>query len=235
MEKKLFTIGYATKDIETFIALLKRNGINCLIDVRTSPYSKTFPNYDMPRLKETLKSENILYAHFGNEFGARRSEEDSYVTSYSLKGEKLEQVSFDNVYKLPAFVNGLSRVFKALEQGYRICFMCSEKYPVDCHRFWMVAYYFATLDEPFEIINIIDEDNSQTFEEVLNSSNYEKDREKFYKEHDELNSNSLVALPIDNWVIKWDELFSSNTSLIDKKHKYSNIKIGFSKGNDDYE
>lgn len=235
MKKTLFTIGYASKDIETFVALLKKNNINCLIDVRTSPYSKTFFNYDMPRLKETLKSEDILYAHFGNEFGARRSEEDAYVTSYSLNGEKLEQVSFDKVYELPIFVNGVSRVFKALEQGYRICFMCSEKYPVDCHRFWMVAYYFATLDEPFEIINIIDEDNSQTFEEVLNSSSYEKDREKFYKEHDELTYNSLVDLPIDNWVIKWDELFNSNISLIDKKHKYSNIKIGYSKGNDDYE
>lgn len=230
MEKKLYTIGYATKEIESFISCLKKNGVTCLIDVRTSPFSKTFPLYDKPRLKETLSKEGILYAHFGNEFGARRIENEAYVHTHSIKGEPLDQVSFDKVYNLPEFQNGVSRVYKALEQGYKVCFMCSEKHPADCHRFWMVAYYFATLSDPFDIINIVTEDVNQSFEEVLIESDYEKEKNKFYKTHDELNSFSLITFDIPKWIQDWDRLFNSNESDIVKKHRYSNIKIGYSKG-----
>ena len=233
MEKKLYTIGYATKEIESFISCLKKNGVTCLIDVRTSPFSKTFPAYDKPRIKETLNKEGILYAHFGNEFGARRAENEAYDHTYSINGDSLEQVSFDKVYGLPEFQNGVARVYKALEKGYKVCFMCSEKYPVDCHRFWMVAYYFASLSDPFEIINIITEDTNQSFEDVLSDSDYEKDKKKFYKNHDELNSFSLIEYSVPQWVQEWDKLFGSSESDVVKKHKYSNIKIGYTKGTEE--
>ena len=234
MEHKLYTIGYATKEIETFVSLLKQNNITCLIDVRSSPFSKTFSDYDKPKLKEKLKSEGILYAHFGEEFGARRIENDAYSISYNLKGEKKEQVDFSKVYSLPAFQKGVKRVFKALEQGYRICFMCSEKYPVDCHRFWMVAYYFATLSMQFEIINIISEEETQSFNDVLKEVDLLKEKASFYKQHDEeLNPCSLVNIPVPSWVQYWDDFFSSNEHEDNKKQKFSNIRIGYAKGGEE--
>lgn len=42
MKSTLFTIGYATKEIDAFVHLLKKHGITCLIDVRTSPFLKLF-------------------------------------------------------------------------------------------------------------------------------------------------------------------------------------------------
>ena len=232
MEKTLFTIGYATKEISEFVHLLKKHGVTCLIDVRTSPFSKTFPSYDKNHLKDTLKKEGIIYAHFGNEFGARRSEDELYSLTYSLKGDRKEQVDFNKVYQHPNFQLGVQRVYKALDQGYRICFMCSEKHPIDCHRFWMVAYYFATLDNPFEIINIISNDKEQTFNEVLSEVDIEKERSKFYKQHEELNSFSLIPFEIPDWVQYWDDLFNNEKDL---RHKYSNIRIGYSKGGEEHD
>ena len=59
MEHTLYTIGYAAKDIDSFIACLKEHGITCLVDVRSSPFSKTFPGFDKPHLKEFLKKKGF--------------------------------------------------------------------------------------------------------------------------------------------------------------------------------
>lgn len=232
MKTTLYTIGYATKEIDAFIELLKKHGITCLIDVRTSPFSKAFPDFDKNALKAKLNKNNILYAHFGEEFGARRSEYEAYSITYSLKGERKDQVDFQKVYNLPVFQKGVERVFNALRQNYTVCLMCSEKHPVDCHRFWMVGYYFANLSYPLEIINIISEDETQSYQDVLNSVELNKEKQKFYKEHDELNENGLLAgqFEIPDYVQYWDELFSSESS--NKEQKYSNIRIGYVKGED---
>ena len=229
----LYTIGYAGKDIDTFIACLKKFNITCLVDVRTSPYSKTFPEYNGPSLKEKLKQEGILYAHFGKEFGARREEKEAYSFVYDLDGKSYEKVCFDKVYQLEAFQKGFERIENALNQEYTVCFMCSEKRPVHCHRFWMVGFFYATRSYPYEVINIISLDETQTVEETIAESTYKKDKDKFYKEHDELNEVSLVPLKVPNWVSFWDRLFKSDDNEWNKIQNYSNILIGYSKGEEE--
>ena len=237
MTHTLFTIGYAGKGINDFIACLKKHEINCVIDVRTSPFSKTFPAFDKPKLKEALKKENISYGHFGNEFGARRVENEAYEIVHTLYGEAKEQVSFRKVYELPEFRKGVERIINAARMNYNVCFLCSEKHPIDCHRFWMVAYYFATLTLSFEIVNIIDENNSQNYLDVIEEAKaeFEKGKKKFYKEHDELNGCSLVNLDIPKWVKEWDGLFNSKEHEHNVLQKFFNIKIGYSKGANEYD
>ncbi len=55
MGKTLFTIGYAAKKNDEFLSLLKKNGVTCLVDVRSSPYSGTFKEYDKETLRAFLK------------------------------------------------------------------------------------------------------------------------------------------------------------------------------------
>lgn len=232
---EIFTIGYANKPIELFIKCLKDNGITCLIDVRTMPFSGAFLMYDKPLLKETLKNEGILYAHFGDEFGARREENEAYSIRRTLRGEAKNQVDFDKVYKLPLFKKGVERVKKAINQGYKICFMCSEKHPIDCHRFWMVAYYFKMFEDGFDVINIVSENEKETFEEVIQKVELEKEAKKFFKEHDELDSFSLIEMETPKWIEWWGEFFRNNASLEDKTHIFSNIRIGYVKGEEENE
>lgn len=235
MSKTIYTIGYATKDIDSFVKCLKKNNVTCLIDVRSSPFSKTFPMFDKANLKATLNANDIVYAHFGEEFGARRDENEAYASRYTIKGELKNQVWFDKVYELPLFQKGVSRTLNAISQGFNVCFMCSEKHPVDCHRFWMVAYYFKTHLEDFDVINIITEDENQSFEDVINQVELDKENKKFYKEHDELNSFSLIEMPVSGWVQWWDDFFKNSKPIAEKKHSYSNIRIGYVRGEEEHD
>lgn len=228
----IYTIGYGGKDLNTFISALKNNNVDCVIDVRTSPFSSTFPEFDKNKLKDFLKKENILYVHFGNEFGARRKEDEAYSYVCSLNGIYDYQVMFKFVYELEAFKAGVQRVNKALQLGYNICFMCSEKFPIDCHRFWMVGYYFA---QKHRIINIIDDNLNQTFDEVLSEIDINKERSKFEKKYGESGSISLFADSFSKpyWVQEWHNFFDSDIDINEKKQYLYNRIIGYKKGEDE--
>jgi uncharacterized protein (DUF488 family) len=130
--KIVFTVGHSTHDIEHFIALLSKHDVSCLIDVRSSPYSRIAPQFNRETLSSTLKRNEILYAHFEKEFGARH-------TDPALLDED-GKVNFDKVRESPEFKQGLQRLNNALELGYSVALMCSEADPFDCHRFSMISY-----------------------------------------------------------------------------------------------
>ncbi|MEE1267841.1 MAG: hypothetical protein UHJ46_04580, partial [Treponema sp.] len=46
---------------------------------------------------------------------------------------------FKKTRQLPAFLEGVKRIQKGLEMGYSIGLMCTEKNPLACHRFSLVA------------------------------------------------------------------------------------------------
>lgn len=128
----VFTIGHSTHEMEAFTGLLNKHGINCLIDVRSTPYSRVAPQFNKESLSASLKEAGILYTHFEKEFGAR-------YTKPSLLDEE-GKVDFDKVRASAEFRQGVQRLRKALELGYTVALMCSEGNPFDCHRFSMISY-----------------------------------------------------------------------------------------------
>jgi uncharacterized protein (DUF488 family) len=128
----VFTIGHSTHEIDAFLGLLSRYGINCLIDVRSAPYSRIAPQFNKEALSSNLKEAGILYTHFEKEFGARH-------TRPSLLDEE-GKVDFDRVRASAEFQQGVQRLQKALDLGYKVALMCSEGNPFDCHRFSMITY-----------------------------------------------------------------------------------------------
>ena len=145
----VFTIGHSTHDIDDFIGLLKKHKVNCLIDVRSQPYSRIAPQFNKDRLSSDLKSHEILYAHFEKEFGARH-------TKPSLLDED-NKVDFDKVRESAEFQQGIQRLRKALDLDYTIALMCSEAEPFDCHRFSMISYQL--IRENLEVSHILREGN----------------------------------------------------------------------------
>ena len=75
---------------------------------------------------------HIHYLHFGNEFGARRTD--------ALDADN--KVDFEKAVLTPAFQEGVKRLMDGMHKGYRISLMCSEANPLECHRFAMVSRYF---------------------------------------------------------------------------------------------
>lgn len=148
-QKKCYTIGYSGLKINEFIDRLKTRNINCVIDVRSSPYSKFVPEYNRENLKKFFKENKIYYLNFDKEFGARRIEEEVY----SNEGI----VDFNKTINLDIFKKGLDRIQKGLEK-YNIVLMCSEKQPKECHRFSMLSKGLKKIG--VETIHIL-EDNSE--------------------------------------------------------------------------
>lgn len=141
----IYTIGHSTHPFEDFTQLLSLYGVNCLIDVRSHPYSQYNPQYNKETLIKELDWQGILYAHFGKEFGARH-------TRLSLL-DKDGLVDFKKVHRSEAFQQGVKRLEEACEQGYQVALMCSEGNPLDCHRYSMISYYLSK--DGWDIIHIL--------------------------------------------------------------------------------
>ena len=143
MSYRLYSIGHSSQTQEEFLVLLVSYGINCIVDVRSVPASKYSPQFNQETLKWFLKSHGIQYLHFGDEFGARRT--DCLNES--------EQVDFEKAVETHLFQKGVERVMNGLERGFRIAFMCSEADPLECHRFSLVSRYFY--DQGLDVQHIL--------------------------------------------------------------------------------
>ena len=138
----LFTIGYSELKVSSFVALLKRYMVETVADVRSSPYSKFYPDFNFEGLKQTLKTHGIKYAFLGKELGARRSEEECYVNG---------KVSYDLVFKTEAFQSGLQRLINGAGR-MRVALLCAEKDPLDCHRAILICRYLRNAIGPINHI-----------------------------------------------------------------------------------
>ena len=129
---RLYSVGHSSQSQEEFLELLKRHDVNCIVDVRSLPASKYTPQFNMDPLKWFLKKNDIQYLHFGEEFGARRTD------SLNTEG----QVDFEQAARTIKFKRGVERLMNGLQKGFYISLMCSEANPLECHRFSLVSRYF---------------------------------------------------------------------------------------------
>lgn len=145
-KRQLTTVGHSNQSIEEFFQLLESQRIDCILDVRSMPYSKYTPQFNEEFLKTWLKTHGVLYVPFGKHFGARRSD-CLKETEFIKKGVKeiKPQVNFELGVTTPDFLCGVERLNKALDQNRRVSLMCSEADPLGCHRFSFISRYFYEL------------------------------------------------------------------------------------------
>ena len=142
-KRQLFSVGHSNQSIEEFFQLLESQRIDCILDVRSMPYSKYTPQFNEEILKTWFKGHGVLYVPFGKHFGARRSDclKETEFVKKGVKEKKL-QVNFEMGVKTTNFLSGVERLNKALDQNRRISLMCSEADPLGCHRFSFISRYF---------------------------------------------------------------------------------------------
>jgi uncharacterized protein (DUF488 family) len=120
------TIGHSNHPIERFVDLLKGSGVELLVDVRSMPYSRRFPQFGRERLAASLGGVGIAYAWEGEALGGRPGQGGGYnALAAGL-----------------AFQGALDRVIDR-SRATTLCLMCAEKEPLDCHRTVLVSRRLA--------------------------------------------------------------------------------------------
>jgi uncharacterized protein (DUF488 family) len=130
---ELLTIGHSNLAADRFMALLKHAGVTAVADVRSVPFSRWCPWFSGKALAQRLAGEAIAYIALGDALGGRPRDPRLYrdgVADYEAMAARAE------------FAAGLQRVADAMAR-HRVCLLCSEREPLDCHRCLLVGRALA--------------------------------------------------------------------------------------------
>ena len=142
---KCFTIGYGNEPVERFIDRLHRNGIQTVIDVRSSPHSRWRPQFNRKNLETILEGSKITFIFMGDRLGGR------YTDPALLFPDGT--VEYGKVRETDRFREGVNRLLEIIATGMTVSLMCAELEPARCHRFMLISP--ALQERGVEVIHIL--------------------------------------------------------------------------------
>jgi len=172
----VYSIGHSNHESEALIALLKSAGVNVILDVRSTPYSQRYPQFNREELMRELPKHGILYQWFGLWFGARQTDEDFYTPAGWL--------NYAWFTASDIFSEGIRQLDSQLVRGKTPSLLCAEKDPFDCHRAIMVCRALSL--RGYDPKHILADGSIQTQEELD-----KKKLDKYFPHRDE---GSIFAL-----------------------------------------
>jgi uncharacterized protein (DUF488 family) len=116
---KIFSIGPGNESADKFIERLEKWSIDCLVDLRSEPYSQYVPQFNRDRLTDLVRKVHIDYLYFGDRLGGRPSE------------------GFEKYRSSPRFKENIVLLLSKIE-GKTAALMCSEFDITKCHRRFIV-------------------------------------------------------------------------------------------------
>lgn len=125
----VWTIGHSTRTIDEFLALLAEYGIETVVDVRSFPGSRKYPQYGKDNLEAALHDHGVAYMWFQILGGRRRTSPESPNTVWrntSFRG-------YADYMETPDFAKGLDALLDVAQQS-RVALMCAEAVWWRCHR-----------------------------------------------------------------------------------------------------
>lgn len=205
---QIYTIGHSTHQIESFINLLYKYSINCVIDVRSIAASAFNPQFNKDALSKSLSQSNVIYMHFTKEFGARRH--DSNLLDDEGK------VDFEKVRRDKYFLSGIDRLKNGAKKGFIIALMCSEAEPFDCHRFSLISVFLER--ECFNVKHILKDGkiktNAHLEERLLKRYEEKYPDDPVFKHEISLNLKISKAYRLRNKEIAYSPYFKENTEKL---------------------
>lgn len=158
----LFTVGHSTRTIEDFCNLLKENSVQVLVDVRSWPSSKRYPQFNRENLQKSLEDRGIKYVWLGKELGGYRKKglgEKSPNKAWTSEGFR----NYADHTLTQEFGEGIGRLLSIAEK-HTVAIMCAEKFYWNCHR-RIISDYLKALGH--RVTHIIDK--GEIKEHVLTS------------------------------------------------------------------
>jgi len=125
----VYTIGHSTRSFDDFLALLKREEIERLHDVRAFPGSRRYPHFNREVLARQLPENGVRYVHTPALGGRRRPRPGAEPTAWHNEGF----AGYADYMRTDEFHAALDELMSAAA-AERLTIMCSEAVPWRCHR-----------------------------------------------------------------------------------------------------
>lgn len=196
----IFTIGHSNYSMERFLHMLRYFNINCVVDIRGTPYSKYNVQFDKEALKYTLNKEGFVYIYMAKEFAAKRVNK----VSYNEEGYS----DFEKVVKEEDFINGIERLKNGCRKGYKIVLLGAMQNPIRCHRAILLGR--ELIKNGFNLRHILDDYSLATQEDL------EKEMlDKYFPNRNQLTIDYLLG----------DGM--SEEEMIKEAYRLANKEIGY--------
>ena len=249
----IYTLGYtlfqsyAGIDVDSMFRTLQHFNVSYLVDVRSVPYSKQYPQCNAEALKAYGRRYNVPYAHMP-ELGAKADPsqdvyskasdiffDDIFPIAKSNRPEKVELnaweeiVDFRKFRHAEYFTDGLKRIETAYDKGFTLALMCSEKNPMECHRYFLASKSIEQRFGDWITVEHIIQDEEGQMTTISNSALDKKLEELILKKNeikklDILSSSFFGPSRLDNYFGDTQE-----ERLMDFCDRYWNLMHGWKK------
>ena len=124
----LFTIGYQQAKPDAVLSELKRAKIDLLVDIRAVAASRR-PGFSKRQLAASLDEAGIAYIHLQKLGTPAQGRQAARAGDF----EALWRI-YDKHIKTPEAQAALGELLALIKSGKRVCLLCYERDPNECHR-----------------------------------------------------------------------------------------------------
>lgn len=197
---EIYTIGHSNYTMERLIDMLEYYNINCVVDIRGTPYSKYNIQFDKETIRYTLTNAGFVYIYMGKELADKRIRKNSYNNEgYS---------NFEEVIKEEEFKRGVERLKNGCEKGYKIILLGAMQDPIRCHRSILVGRELVKND--FDVKHILDDYSIVTQDDIE-----EMLLNKYFSNRNQITIEDLTGNSLNN------------EEMINEGYKLANREIGY--------
>jgi len=151
--RTVWTVGHSTRGGEEFVQILKAHEVEVLVDVRSFPGSRRYPQFNRAALSESLAKDGIEYRHEPRLGGRRKPRADSHNTAWRNPQFR----GYADHMESEEFRNGVEELLE-LPSEARVAVMCAEAVWWRCHRSLLADYLKAN---GHTVIHILDEKKTE--------------------------------------------------------------------------
>lgn len=129
MQKEIWTIGHSTHTLEEFTAMLHAFEIKTLVDIRSFPGSRKYPQFNKESMEISIPESGIEYIHLKKLGGRRKVLKNSHNTAWRLDAFR----GYADYMETEEFQEGIDELLKIASKK-RTAIMCAEAVWWSCHR-----------------------------------------------------------------------------------------------------
>ena len=197
---EIYTIGHSNYTIERLIDMLRHYNINCVVDIRGTPYSKYNVQFDKETIRYTLSKAGFIYIYMAKELAAKRINKESYnEEGYS---------DFEKVIKEKEFLEGIERLKNGCNKGYNIVLLGAMQEPIRCHRSILVGKALRKCG--FNVKHILDDYSTASQEDIEQML-----LDKYFSNREQMTIDDLIGNSL------------SREEMIEEGYRMANKEIGY--------